>query len=455
MKSTLMKWIWIMLLFPACNKAEFLGTKPNSAIVVPTRLEELRGLLDDEARIIETPLLGIQSSDEYYWEYAAWQSASGLSRSVYTWASNTYEQHDNSPIADWNNLWHQVFIANVVLDGLADMPTADQSGPLYEDVKGAALFTRAKAMFALAEVFCLPYDEHTAGEDLGLPIRLSPNINEITQRSNLRDTYRRVLDDLQRAAGLLQATIILANRIRPTKVAAYALLARVSLSQRNYGLAGAYADTALSYYDVLLDFNTVTDHFVIDHPEAIYQNRTTPARPTSTFTTASGVMHIDSTLYALYDENDLRRTLYYKDVNGRITIKRTYSGTAYPFTGLAVDELYLIRAECNVRSGKLPDAEADINRLLENRYQDGKFLPINFTSHPDALDFVLNERRKELAFRGARWSDVRRLNKEGRNISFKRMLNGQEYTLPPNDPRFALLIPTYETALSGLQQNHR
>ncbi|SEM08104.1 hypothetical protein SAMN05216436_101351 [bacterium A37T11] len=55
--------------------------------------------------------------------------------------------------------------------------------------------------------------------------------------------------------------------------------------------------------------------------------------------------------------------------------------------------------------------------------------------------------------RGLRWMDIKRLNKEGANITLTRNLNGQIYTLPPNDPRFALPIPEDVIDLSGMQQN--
>ncbi len=454
MKINQSNWLLPIAVFSmlACDKGTFLGQKPNSNIVIPTRLEELRGLLDDEAKVIETPLLGIKSSDEYYWTADAWQAASAIDRAAYVWANDVFEQDANTPVADWNRIWHQVFIANVVLDGLATFHAPGQQSAAYLDLKGAALFTRAKALFSLAEVFCPPYDAATSATDLGLPIRKSASISVVGQRASLGDTYTALLTDLVEAAGLLQATTLLPNRIRPTKVAAYALLARVTLAQRDYTTAGAYADTALRYHDALLDFNTISDHFGIDHPEAIYQNRTTNEIP---FSTSSGVMHVDSVLYDLYADNDLRKTLFYKSVNGRITIKRTYSGTFYPFTGLAVDELYLIRAECNARSGKLAEAAADINGLLEKRYLAGTYVPVTFEDGQAALELVLRERRKELAFRGARWSDVRRLNKAGAGITMRRELDGKPYAIAPDDPRYALFIPQYEIRISGLKQNVR
>jgi len=73
----------------------------------------------------------------------------------------------------------------------------------------------------------------------------------------------------------------------------------------------------------------------------------------------------------------------------------------------------------------------------------------------EALDTILVERRKELAFRGLRWSDLRRLNKEGWGIMLNRNLNGVPYTLPPNSELYTLPIPPDVIQLSGIMQNPR
>ena len=71
------------------------------------------------------------------------------------------------------------------------------------------------------------------------------------------------------------------------------------------------------------------------------------------------------------------------------------------------------------------------------------------------MALILLERRKELLMRGLRWMDLKRLNMEGAAITLTRTVNGQVYTLPPNDLRYALPIPEDVIAISGMQQNPR
>lgn len=126
------------------------------------------------------------------------------------------------------------------------------------------------------------------------------------------------------------------------------------------------------------------------------------------------------------------------------------------FSGLATDEMYLIRAESYARTGKVSEAISDLNILLQNRYKTGTFTPYSTSlSEKQALDTILSERRKELPFRGLRWADIRRLNKEGANITLTRRLNGQIHTLPPNDLRYVLPIPPDVLRLSNIENNPR
>ena len=127
----------------------------------------------------------------------------------------------------------------------------------------------------------------------------------------------------------------------------------------------------------------------------------------------------------------------------------------YPFTGLATDELYLIRAEANAFADNIPEAMNDINTLLTNRYLTGTYTPPVINTREEALQLIRDERRKELAFRGQRWPDLRRFNIEGANIELSRILNSKVHTLAPNSKLYTLPLPPEIITLGKLQQNDR
>jgi len=162
----------------------------------------------------------------------------------------------------------------------------------------------------------------------------------------------------------------------------------------------------------------------------------------------------DSNLYASYQPNDLRKALFFK--NGKFFFGR-YDEDGYTFSGMATDELYLTRAECYARMGNVTDAMTDLNNLLVKRWAAGTFTPLSAVDAGDALRQVLEERRKELLYRGLRWTDLRRLNKdENTAITLTRTVNGEIYTLPPNDARYIYPIPDKVIKFNpGMQQNPR
>src|SRR5690606_36483702 len=103
---------------------------------------------------------------------------------------------------------------------------------------------------------------------------------------------------------------------------------------------------------------------------------------------------------------------------------------------------------------------ADLNRLLETRWQVGTYVPFHADNQEDALRSILGERRKELIFRGVRWSDLRRLNRDERfSTTLIRVIDdgtsSTTYTLPPNDLGYTHLIPQEVILRTGMQQNPR
>jgi len=164
---------------------------------------------------------------------------------------------------------------------------------------------------------------------------------------------------------------------------------------------------------------------------------------------------MDSTLYAAYSSNDLRKQGYYAgNSDGYTYFKGSYAASDYDlFTGIATDELFLIRSECYIRAGLIQKGLNDLNTLLAKRYISGSFVPLAIQSQSDALDTVLMERKKELVMRGLRWMDLKRLNKEGKNIVLERIINRQSFTLQPNANYYALPLPEDIIQLTGMHQN--
>jgi len=440
-----------------CHKDDFLGKNPNSSLVVPTTLTDFQNLLDNDQVMNLFPALGEISADNYFIDQSLWQSAGTRVQNAYTWQGDIFDGEGSDE--DWNDPYQQVYYANVVLDGLGKLKTDNSTIATYNSVKGQALFTRAFGLYNVAQLFAPVYDAMTAATDSSIPLRLSQDVKAPTVRSTVKQTYDQITGDLRIAVGLLPATVSMTYVNRASRPAAQALLARIYLSMRKYDSAGIYADSALLSHLTLIDYNLFNSGslfpFSRQNAEVLYQSSFVTYQGYSQVLTGANYpdCFIDSTLIRSYKPNDLRPSFYYYliGVTDSFGLKGSYTGLVFPFGGLATDEVYLIRAECRARSGDTSGAASDLNTLLVNRWKTGSFNQYTYAT----LDTVLSERRKELPFRGVRWSDLRRLNKEGANIKLFRKINGSVDSLAPNSIRYVLPIPPDVLLLSGIKDNPR
>lgn len=447
----------------SCKK-DFLDAKPSTSLVTPNTLSDYQAMLENvDVLNRATPgLLQLASDDYIFTDNAAWMDTYyNAEHTSYIWAKDLYE--GQKEIKDWNVGYSGIFICNSVIEGLNKITITASNQKDWNNIKGWALFMRAYLLYDLVRSFSPAYDSQTASRDLGLPIRLKSAIDETEQRASVEKTYNQIFSDLSEADNLLLPDITITNKERPSKVAVNALCARIYLSMRKYDKAEEYADKTLAVYNVLTDYNNIDVSaripFSMNNTETILN--TTVINNYYSSVSVGGFIDavtIEPSLYHSYSESDLRKYIYFgtNPMNGAIYLKFGYAG-AYvnSFTGLATDEIYLIKAECLVRKNRLSDGLAVLNTLLETRYKTNNFIPLSAENQTDALNIVLMERRKELVWRSLRWTDLKRLNKEGANITLRREINGDVYTIGPNDPRYVFPIPDDEIALSGIQQNIR
>lgn len=427
----------------SCEKA-FLDAKPDKSLLVPTTVEHYQALLDNALNVMNlTPYLGEVSADDFYMAPNTFESYQETEQNAYIWADRIYP---TLSVQDWDLPYKQVFYANVVLDGLTELPSNDEA---VQNLRGSALFYRAWALFQTVQLFGAAYNPEDAGGRKGVPVRVSADVALPSEVGTLRDTYERIKSDLRLAIPLLQ--VRQAVFTRPSKTAAYALMARLFLVMQDYPQARLYADSTLTLQSELLDYNTldpakpypmpVLYGNTTQNPEVIFLSILVP----NIYLGSSNNTLVDTALYNLYSKSDLRKTLFF---NASGLFRGSYIGERrYQFSGLAVDEMYLIRAECYARSGDMEKSSADLNALLARRWKGQNFDPIQINDREKLLLRVLEERRKELIARGIRWSDLKRLNQDPRfDRTLKRVIHEKEYVLPPNDARYTLPVPDAEVA---------
>lgn len=441
----------VMLSFVQLSCKKYLDKKPQQNLAIPSSLNELEAVLDNQSGNSSSPGDLEFVADNYYLTNTSWSNARVTERDGYIWDKNA----TTTSINIWISPYQAVYNANFILDILPKISFEESERSHYNAIKGAALFFRAFMFHQLAQLFCKPYSS-SAGTDPGIVLRLTSNINEASARSTVQQTYDQIISDLRSAIELLPETYVYATR--PNKVAANGLLARVFISMRDYTNAKVYSSSCLALNNSLLDYNSSPTALpgILNNPEVLFISKEGYA-PYGIFEPSN--CKIDSNLYKSYAANDLRKTIFF-GVNTDNT--NYWKGSYFPdygqsdiFDGVATDEIYLIQAECLARSGNIDSAMYYLNTLLRKRWKTGTFTDLTASTSSDALNQILTERRKELVFRGLRWSDLRRFNLEGANITLNRIINGNQYTLPPNDLRWVILIPDVEITRSGIAQNPR
>jgi len=436
-----------VLLNQSCKK--YLDAKSDKALVVPSSLQDLQAIIDYYSRVNDYDAgAGVLSADDYYLTTTDYNSLRDETyRNIYTWNKDHLFQ---TGINDWSYTYDNIYRANLVLDNMSAMTRTTANATDWDNLKGQALFLRAKSFLKTAFIWSVTYDSATANTDLGIPLRLNSDFNILSVRSSVQQTYNKIIQDLKEAIPLLPNTPLHVER--SSKSSVYALLARTYLSMGEYDSCLKYADACLQITNILLDYNTLTASATYPikkfNVEVMMNNQLNPV--------FSPIKKVDSALYSFYNTNDLRKIVLFKsNGDGTYSFKGSYLGSSALFGGIATDEVYLMRAECYARIGNITLAMNDLNTLLMKRWKAGTFVSLTATTPKDALALILKERRKELILRDTRWMDIKRLNKEGANIILTRAVNGVTYTLPPNDLRYALAIPEDVIALSGMQQNLR
>lgn len=449
-----------IMILASCGK-EFLDIKRDKSQVIPHTLEDYQAVLDnvDLFNFNSGNRLSVVGADEYFISDNSYASLiMPYERNGYLWHADVYE---GQAVHDWNIGYHRILLANMVLDGLEGVGEgADMD--MHDSVRGSALFIRGYNYYQLAQLFCSPYQEASASTDLGIPIRLEADISVKTPRASVKATYERIIDDLARAADLLP--VYGGNLYRPSRVAALTMLAKTYLHMGDYARSGEMAAQALALKNQLIDYNVIDVDAALpftllplqedDNVEVIY------------FSVMANIPIIQATrfdadivLLGLYEDGDLRKpAFFYTETDGREVFKGSYAGGGPHafFSGLAVDELYLIAAECHARLGQLQQAKDWLDTLRAHRFSRMWYEPLPAMATDALLGKIMEERRKELVVRGSCWEDIRRLRYDPLfSRSLIRTVGGETYRLDPDSKRLIWPLPDEEVILNNLPQNER
>ena len=341
---------------------------------------------------------------ERYFGYYTWQQQVGID------ALGTSIRKESS---DWNRIYKHINIANMILASIDEQSTPKEEDELeVMRIKGEAYFLRGAYYFILVNLYGKPYTKTGAKNDLGVPIKNTEYIEDkVYGRNTVEEVYAQVLADLGEAEKCLEKTIH-----KSIYRATYLLLSRVHLYMQNWEMAESYAKKVLSKQDDLRDLNMMEGiPFFLDTtlPEVIFTMGMGGIRYT-----ISGLpkdLGISDELYALYKDNDLRKSYFVKYNESGGYVEYVKGGTIADFsrTSLSANflfrtaEAYLNLAEAMAYQGKEDDARKALNDLRVKRLSVGQYANSE-ESGADLIELIREERERELCLEGHRWFDLRR-----------------------------------------------
>lgn len=330
----------------------------------------------------------------------------------------------------WGGFYKVIYGANAVLEGVEKSTTL--SSGIRAQLKGEALFVRAFCHFYLLNLF----------GKVPLVTTTDYTLNARLPRSDSAGVYSQIIQDLQTARELLSNTYVGAERVRPNKMAATAMLARVYAYNKDWVNAELMSSSVID--DPAYQLSELSNGFLAYSQETIWQlmpanlDYNTPegysfiiqSNPTLT-----GSLALRTGAADFFEPGDGRKTAWigsYAEDTGEWLFPFKYKASYRSSPDMPASEYYivfrlaeqyLIRAEARMmQTGKLAEGIDDINIIRDRAREESGVNPLppidRTISQEDALEILEYERRAELFCEwGHRWFDLKRWNKATLRLS--------------------------------------
>jgi hypothetical protein len=371
-----------------------------------------------------------------------------------------YSNSIGSHLGDWDGSYVAINEANYTI--ASALALVDKEPVLANRYHGEALFLRALFYFDLMRAYAYEPTRIANNWDVGVVLRLEPTRTaadaDKRPRSKVEEVYVQIEKDLQQAITILTQHGT-TNPYLATRGGAEALLAKVYLYWGKWSNAITQATAALSHTTArLAEPSEVAGMFAkAPNPESLFEVNYDAATETlwvndctACYTWPQGTwfaMWPSAELLALFQPGDARLALYPTTANGiRYVNKYTYARGSWTDNSPVIRyaDVLLMRAEAYAESGQTALAQADLNALRAKR----NAAPITATGAA-LINAIQDERRRELAFEGHRWFDLKR-----RGMDIVKPAYGSNPTVPFTD--FRILAPLPNTQVQNnvqLKQN--
>lgn len=321
-----------------------------------------------------------------------------------------------------------------------------------------AKMLRAMSYFNLVNFYADTYTTANASK-LSVPLITSADINAPSKQVTIQEMYDFILNDVKEALPYLPK--VSQTALHPNLGSGYAFSSRVYLQMNNYTEALKNADLALTENDKLFDWVGFynTNKAIIDVPNSY---TTVPSPMGYNYTENYTFRHGSNRSLARELNIPVERTQQFEtgDVKFKSRWKLRTVGTdtyyystlsgMYNFGGITTVEVYLIKAECLARDGKINEALELLNKVRKTRILPISYQDIATSDKTTALKAIFKTKNNELILGLMPFADARRLNAEGvYKVSFSKTVSGTTYTLPSDSHMWTMPFPQGATKNPG------
>lgn len=443
------------LTFASCEN--YLDDVPKGA-KAPTTLADYEAFLRDEYTNQRVDITGASQllNDQYV--TVASLASNRLYNAVYMWDENADRiALKLSDETAYYASYQGISTFNLLIENVLNTTKATDADKRI--VWAEAKVLRAMNYFNLVNFYADTYVASSAATKLSVPLITSANINAPSKQVTIQELYDFILNDVKEALPYLPK--VSQTALHPNLGAGYAFYSRVYLQMNNYTEALKYADLALAENNKLYDWVGYynANKAVIDIPNSYtttvspmgynyVENYTYRHGSTSSLTTENSIPVERAQRFETGDARFISRWKIYT-VGAETYYRRTLSG-AFNFGGITTVEIYLIKAECLAREGKINEALAVLNTVRKTRILPASYQDIATTDKTTALDAIFRTKRNELVNTLIPFADARRLNAEGvYKFSLTKVANGTTYTLKSDSHLWTMPFPQGATQNPG------
>lgn len=367
-----------------------------------------------------------------------------------------YTPNSTSPL--WSAAYYAISAANNVINAIeAEGASYDASEQELNNIKAECLFIRALSHFDLVRTYAMPYNYTADHSHPGVPYVYVSDSEAKPARESVGKVYENIIADLLKAEEIIDPNYARAGvkdvKATATLPAIQALLARAYLYSEQWQKAADYATTVINNKSFRLwTAEEIKDGaaYQVDVPgegEVIFQvyNGLSQTYGTGNETVwgmtsykGYGDCGVGMDLVNLYEDTDVRKTLYTPDEDGigMFTLKYFGKGLgaldATNVIVLRLSEMYLIRAEAVVNGATGSSAVEDLSTLAASR---------GATAQNATKDGVFLENRKEFGWEAHLWFDLART---GRDMNRTDITGTVITNIPAGNYRWAKPIPRRE-----------